>query len=333
VSRKFIIIWVAVAAGVLAAILVPLGLHYYRPAWTRIQGAVIRSDEDPRKQLPIAGVSLTASHGTTSLSTQSGASGYFEIAFPGVIWPGQTLTLSFRDPNYEPLDLSIPIRVRATTRRLVIAAMTPVPVQSGAGSIVATKIVSNVKIRYTVNTQSAANIGSAVKVFEVVNSGNVPCNRQEPCSPDGEWKASIGSAQLDAGPDNEFRDARASCIAGPCPFTRIDSSGFAHDGRVIAASALNWSGTATFLLEGEVFRVGIVSELRQMYPLIFGRTMAFNLPPVQEGVSIEAEINGVPMVFPLGPDLDLSWATCTERNGSDGKSTVYQCLLKPGFRF
>ena len=31
------------------------------------------------------------------------------------------------------------------------------------------------------------------------------------------------------------------------------------------------------------------------------------------GVSIEAEVNGEPMVFPLGPNLYLSWAACTAR--------------------
>lgn len=333
-SRKLIIIWTVVAAGIVAAVLAPLALHYYRPAWTTIQGAVIRSDEDARKQLPIAGVSITASHGTTSLSTQSDASGYFEIAFPGVIWPGQTLMISFRDPDYQPLDLTFPIRFRSATRKLVIAAMTPVPAEGGKRSTAAREVVSNIKVRYTVNSPSAVNIGSAVKVFEVVNRGDVPCNRRAPCSPDGYWKASSGSAELDAGPGNEFRNARASCIAGPCPFTRVDSSGYAQGGRVITASALDWSGTATFLLEAEVFHVGIVSEEREIYPVIFGRTLQFNLPATQEGVSFEAELNGVPMVFPLGPDPYLSWAACTVRSGSETeKSAVYQCELKPGFRF
>jgi hypothetical protein len=71
-----------------------------------------------------------------------------------------------------------------------------------------------------------------------------------------------------------------------------------------------------------------------MYPIIVGRTLQFNLPPTQEGVSFEAEVNGVPTVFPLGPDLYLSWATCVVRTRSQiDNSTVYQCELKPGFRF
>ena len=240
----------------------------------------------------------------------------------------------FRQTDYQPLDMTIPIRFRSMTRQLLIAAMSPLPVRGNINSTAAQIRVANVKVRYTVNSQSAANVGSAVKVFQVVNHGNIPCNRHAPCSPDGYWKASSGSAVLDAGPGNEFRDARASCIAGPCPFTRIDSSGFREGGRVITASALDWSDTATFLFEAEVFHVGIASDVREMYPIIVGRTLQFNLPPTQEGVSFEAEVNGVPTVFPLGPDLYLSWATCVVRTRSQiDNSTVYQCELKPGFRF
>jgi hypothetical protein len=331
VSRKRIVICVVVAVGTLAAVFVPLALHHYRPPWTTIQGAVVRGDADSRKEFPVAGVMVTASHDNASLTARTDASGYFKIAFPGVIWPGQTLTLDFQQPNYQPLELKIPIRFRSTTRRLVIAALAPVSVAASNNTNAASAVVSNVRVRYTVNSQSEVNIGSAVKVFQVVNQANIPCARQAPCSPDGWWKAAIGSAELDAGAGNEFRDARASCIAGPCPFTRIDSSGFARDGRVITVSALNWAGTATFLLEADVFHIGSVSNVRELYPAVVERTFQFNLPPTQEGVSLEAEINGVPTVFPLGPELYLSWATCTVRSGS--KSMVYQCELKPGYRF
>jgi hypothetical protein len=139
---------------------------------------------------------------------------------------------------------------------------------------------------------------------------------------------------MDAGPDHEYRDVRASCIAGPCPFTRIDSSGFSQGGRIITATALDWSDTATFLLEAEVFRTVVDSNVRESYPVKFGQTLNFTLPPTEEGVSILAELDGTPMVFPLGPDLYLSWATCNARTNREAeKSTVYRCELKPGYRF
>ena len=168
----------------------------------------------------------------------------------------------------------------------------------------------------------------------MVNRGNVPCDHHSPCSPDGKWKATSATVSLDAGADNSFGNITASCIAGPCPFTRIDSSGFIHGGRKISVTALNWSDTATFLMEAEVYHTAISSDVRELYPVIFGETLNFTLPPTQEGVSLEADVDGAPMVFPLGPNLSLSWATCTVRNGQEQeKTTVYRCELKPGYRF
>jgi hypothetical protein len=99
-------------------------------------------------------------------------------------------------------------------------------------------------------------------------------------------------------------------------------------------SALDWSDTATILVEAEVLRAAISSNVRQSYPVIFGKALNFTVPPTQEGVSIEAEIDGTPMLFPLGPELYLSWATCTSRSNADAKgATAYRCELKPGYHF
>ncbi len=327
-------IWLLFAVAVVAALAIVSAIHYWPHGDTEIQGAVFRRDSDPRREAPIAGVQVTASRGTTTLSTQSDASGYFKLSIPGVVWPGQVLNLTFKEPDYDTLTLRIPIQFRSTTRRLIVAAMSPIatrkePVHSGPETL-----VSNIRVRYTVNAQSDENIGSAAKTFQVVNHGNVPCRHQTPCSPDGLWKASTGSVQLDAGLGSEFRNVRATCIAGPCPFTRIDSSGFANGGRVITATALNWSDTATFLVEAEVFHAGIVSSVRETYPVIFGKSLHFTVPPSHEGVSLEAELNGVEMVFPLGPDLGLSWANCSVRQISEAeKAITYQCDLRPGFHF
>jgi hypothetical protein len=328
-------LWLALAAAsAVAALAVFIGFRHWRPAWTTIQGAVIRRDTDTRRELPIANAMITATRGTTSLSTQSDASGYFKLSFPGVIWPGQVVNLTFQHADYEPLNVQILVRFRSTTRQLVLAALKPVAEQNAPESTGTPTVVNNIRVRYTVNSQSEENIGSAVRTFQVTNTGNIPCRHQAPCSPDGYWKASMGSVELDAGAGNEFRDARASCIAGPCPFTRIDSSGFVNSGRVITARAIDWSDTATFVVEAEVFHTGIVSSVRETYPVEFGRALHFTVPPTQEGVSLEAELNGTPMVFPLGPDLYLSWATCSVRPSSEiQKAMTYQCELKPGYQF
>ena len=334
-KRKKVLLW-AITGTVIAAtaIVLLLRFHHWRPGSMRIQGAVIRDDSDTRNQLPISNALVTASDGVTSSSTESDASGYFKLTLPGVDWPGRFVNLSFRHEEYEPLELKLHAGLRLANPELTIAAMTPIHRHVGTTSDLSQSVVSNILVRYTENSETEDNIGSAVRTFQVVNRGNVACNRQAPCSPDGIWKASRGSLSLDAGPGNEFRNLRASCIAGPCPFTRIDSSSSLNGGRNITVSALDWSNTVTILVEAEVFRTAISSNVRESYPVIFGRALNFTVPPTQEGVSIEAELNGMPMVFPLGPELYLSWATCNSRSGNQReKPTVYLCELKPGYRF
>lgn len=194
--------------------------------------------------------------------------------------------------------------------------------------------IAHVVAKYSVSTTTTVNIGSVGQTFQVMNTGNVPCKGHRPCSPEGRWKAAEGSTVLDAGPGNEFRNARASCIAGPCPFTRVDDRSLNRsvDGRMLKVSALNWSDTATFLLEADVYRSAISDSLRQSYPLIFGHAITFTLPAAAEGVSLEAEVNGSRIVFPLGPSLYLTWANCQTLLNKD-QTKLYRCELKPGFRF
>src|SRR5262249_729492 len=145
-------------------------------------------------------------------------------------------------------------------------------------------------------------------------------------------KATAGTTTLDAGEGNEFRNARASCIAGPCPFTRIDTRGLEHTGRTITVSATAWSDTATFLVEGDVVHPMTSDIVRNSYPAIFGAALNSPPPPAAEGASIQAELNGQTIIFPLGPALILSWADCVVRANSD-LIRVYRCELKPGYRW
>jgi hypothetical protein len=331
------VIWTIVAVAAALVIGLLLRAHRLRSISVRqsisIEGAVIQRDADTNKELPIADVVVTASDGLKTATTRSEASGYFKLALQRGVLSGKPVIVSFRHPSYEPLDLNVQTGRLETQDELYVAAMVPVA-KNTAGSTRPQTVVSHIRVRYTINSRTETNVGSAVKSFQVVNEGNVPCNHQSPCSPDGKWKAASTSASLDAGADNAFDNIRASCIAGPCPFTRIDSSGFVHGGRNIRVSALDWSDTATFLLEAEVFHIAISSNVRELYPVIFGRTLNFTLPPMEEGVSLEAEIDGSPMVFPLGPDPYLSWATCTVRTGPEKEKTaVYRCELKPEYRF
>src|SRR5207244_4552017 len=64
----------------------------------------------------------------------------------------------------------------------------------------------------------------------------------------------------------------------------------------------NWSDTATFLMEAEVFHPMETSIVHESYPVIFGPTLNFTLPADAEGICIESDLNGERIVFPLGPD-------------------------------
>lgn len=331
-------IWTIVAVSVTLLILLLLFVHRHKPISVRqeipIEGAVIRQDAETEKELPIADVEITMTDGVKTIQTRSQASGYFKLVWQKDVLIEKSLTLSFRHPYYEPLDLTVRTGRLKTPPELYVAAMIPIPMKSMIGSRRPESVVSNIRVRYTLNSREETSVGSTAKIFQVVNKGNVPCKQQVPCSPDGMWKAASGSVSMDAGPDNVFRNVRASCIAGPCPFTRVDSSGFIHGGRYVQASALNWSDTATFLIEAEVYHNAIVSNIRELYPVIFDRTLNFTLPPTQEGVSLEADIDGSPIVFPLSTDVNLSWATCSVRSDApEEKTQVYRCELKPGYRF
>jgi hypothetical protein len=339
-KKKVIWIIIAVAAAAGIGLFLLLRAHRLRVIAERqllvpIEGAVIQHDADTKNELPVADVVITASDGVRSATTHSDAAGHFKLVLQKRVLSEEPITVTFRNPRYEPLDLTVQTGRLQTKPQLYIAAMVPVVQKTATGSNHPPIQVSNIRVRYTLNSRNENNVGFAVRTFQVVNKGDVPCDHQSPCSPDGKWKAASTTLPLDAGADNSFQNVTASCIAGPCPFTRIDSSGFIHGGRKISVTALNWSDTATFLLEAEVYHSAINSEVRELYPVKFGQTLNFTLPPTQEGVSLEAEIDGAPMVFPLGPNLSLSWAVCNVRTGTEEqeKTTVYRCELKPGYRF
>lgn len=324
-GRK-IVLWAGVAVAGAAVILMLTVLRKEKPV--TLTGVVIRQDSDPRKQVPITGVEITALDGVALRNGISDSSGLFHLSLRPGVKRDQPLLLMFRHPDYKPLDLSQPFE----KNMLYVFRMSPIASTARAVPSGPRRFIAQVSIRYTVKTSTAEDIGSAMKTFEVANTGNVECKGQKPCSPDGRWKAAAGAMSLDAGEGNEFRNPRVSCIAGPCPFTKIDSDGLADGGRVFNVAVRDWSDPATFLIEAEVVHPMTGDTVRESFPAILGRTLNFTLPPEAEGVSIEAEVDGTRVVFPLGPDSCLSWAECNVKFAKDGTST-YRCELKPDSEF
>ena len=321
---KKITLWVFVSLAILGATAAAILLSRRKPVVLR--GAVLREDRDPNRQLPLAGVEITATNGRGSAHAQSSPDGFFSLMLPKGLRRRQPVLLQFRLKDYAPLDWNDFI-----SDKLYIARMTPLHQETVAETH--TDItVSNPRIRYTVKSTAEADIGSAVRAFDVVNVGNTPCGNRPPCAPGGKWKATIRSFFLDAGQGNEFRNIRVSCIAGPCPFTKIEGETYSQDQRRFTVTVRDWSDTTTFLVEAEVVHPMTNNLIRETYPVIFGRALNFSLAPAAEGPSIEADVAGEAIVFPLGPDLLLPWAICHVSIDKD-QSRNYRCELKPGYRF
>jgi hypothetical protein len=316
--------------GILVAALVASALYvrHLRRVTIQVVGAVIARNEDPRKELPIASVMITASDGASLTRTKSDTNGYFSFTFrKRLLRLHPVIMLTFSHPDYEPVEMTAKPGGDLTIAKLV--SNKPLEPTDNAGP---KQTIANVTVRYSIKSSNVATVGSAVRSFEVGNVGNVPCDSHPPCSPDGRWKAGTGNTFLDAGAGNEFRNVRASCIAGPCPFTKIDTNNLERPGRTISISALAWSNTATFLVEAEVIHPMQSDVVRTSYPVIFGEALNFTLPHAAEGVSLQAEVNGQNIVFPLGPAMKLSWADCQARANPD-ETRVYRCELKPGYRW
>jgi hypothetical protein len=319
-SLAGLVITVALAAAGAAVI-------KFKPRSINLRGVVIVKEPDPMEQSPIGGASVAVEDDLALATATTTFSGYFSLPLRPTVVPGQLVTVQVRHPKYQPIEVRLP-----AGDQLYVIGLAPMPNDTPTPSNRPNIELGNLIVRYTVQTRTATNIGSAAKMFQVLNTGNIPCDGREPCSPDGRWKASIGGVSLDAGGDNEFRNVRLSCIAGPCPFTQVESDRFSKGGRIIGATVRNWSDTATFVLEAEVFRPEITAIPQHSYPTILGRRLNFSLPATAEGASIEAEIGGEQIVFPLGPTASLSWAVCEVRAERD-QTRMFRCELKPEYGF
>ena len=286
------------AIAIILLVVALVGFHYlYRPI--ALKGAIIQEDTDARKQSPIADVEVTAANNLAPAEVKTDFSGFFRLTLRPAVKRGQKVVLQFRHPDYEPVDMPVDV-----ADKLYIVRMSPLRTHSVEQPARPEIVISNVFVRYSIEATASVNVGAGVTTFQAVNTGNVPCDHRAPCSPDNKWKAAIGSASLDAGQGDVFDDARVSCIAGPCPFTKIQTDDFSRGGRNISVSVLDWSDTTTFLFQAEVFRQEISDIVRESYPVIFGRALNFSLPAAAEGPSLEAEIAGTEHRFPARPGAE-----------------------------
>jgi hypothetical protein len=322
---------VVIVAGTfgIAATIMQLRRHWIRlPIETvQITGAVVRQNRHPDQQSPIANVAILATGGWLDQEGESNGDGFFQLkVHPGFL-RSQPIHLSFTHEGYKPAEIA-----SADDKHIYVVRMEPLIADLEPSITEKPKLVANVRVRYTLRSETTMNVGNLAKRFDVVNIANIPCGKNRPCSPDGKWKANVGGLSLDADQGNQFQDVRVTCIAGPCAFTAITSSNSTFPSKTIHVSALNWSDTAAFLVEGEITRTVITESTRRFLPAIVGRTLTYALPPGAEGLALEATLNGEAIVFPLGPRAMLSWATCNVEVAPNRTST-YRCELKPDYMF
>ena len=165
-KRKTIATLAIIVFGIFALTLTFALLHRRQPVTLR--GAVLRQDKDPNKQLPIADVQITATNALGTGSSKSDSSGFFSLTLPKGLRRRQPVLLQFRRKDYQPLDWDDFI-----SDKIYVAPMIPIN-QDTTGESRSQSAVSNTRIRYSVKATAEANIGSAVKTFQVVNTGNMP---------------------------------------------------------------------------------------------------------------------------------------------------------------
>jgi hypothetical protein len=141
---------VAVAACVVIVVFLLMRAHRLRAITEAqsvpIEGAVIRRDADANKELPIAGVAITASDGVRTATTESDAAGYFSLVLQKTVLSDRPVTVSFRDSNYEPLDLTVQTGRLAIPKQLYVAAMVPIPAKIVASASRTQTVVSNIRV-------------------------------------------------------------------------------------------------------------------------------------------------------------------------------------------
>src|SRR5262249_36677807 len=148
-------------------------LHRRRPV--KLKGVVLRQDSDPNKQLPIAGVEITAANSFASVSAHSDPSGYFSLSLPEGLRKREPVTMQFRHKDYQPLTLHDFVE-----DKIYLARMQPTAEHNDVIKPGPEMTVSNARVRYLLKATAEANIGSAVKTFQVANKANVGCDKRTP---------------------------------------------------------------------------------------------------------------------------------------------------------
>ena len=194
------------------------------PAISDVEGAVMKDDIDPEKRYPLNGVQVidsdTPGLALGPVTTQE--DGSFKLKLRPDARSGQSIDLQFTAAGYQKKTANAAVGVDVNYTFYLWPSLPTVSLSSNQRRSVTATVV-RVADTFAENQS---------KTFQIPNYGSVRCNGGGPCSPDGKWKASVVTSTLDAGLGNKFISCKVVCVAGPCPWTKVNS----HQWREIALS-------------------------------------------------------------------------------------------------
>src|SRR5215472_15303400 len=136
----------AVALVIITAIVAVIVAGRWKRKPITLQGAVITRNADTHKELPIAGVTVSAySNAVLLAESTSDPSGYFRLQLPQQIRHGHSITFKLRDATYLPLD----VRDFAGDQ-LYIMRMTPLPRHTEPPPDRPVQTLSDVVVKYSI---------------------------------------------------------------------------------------------------------------------------------------------------------------------------------------
>src|SRR5580704_8851353 len=145
-SRRRAAIWIIAIAGAGAVTAGVITLRNQRRKTQPIvlRGAVLKQNADTRNQSPLADVVVSAANGMAAADAKTDFAGAFRLTLRSYVLPAEPITLTFRHPDYKPLDLK-----ENVTDQLYIARMDPLQGELAEEANPGTIAIGNVTVRYS----------------------------------------------------------------------------------------------------------------------------------------------------------------------------------------
>ena len=153
--------WLVIGAGILAVLGTSawVAIRQYRKPIV-IKGAVVQFSDDTLRQSPITDVEVSVGNDLAPAGSKSDFLGFFSVTLHPGVKRGEPITLSFRHPDYLPLDLT-----GTVGDELFVAHMKPAHPAAETPANHPEVVVGNVVVRYSTEITDSVNIGSGVKIF------------------------------------------------------------------------------------------------------------------------------------------------------------------------